>query len=43
MIEVKVVGNVILINIDLHDQPFRMHLSPPRSRQNYPDSKNSKI
>ena len=29
MIEMKVVRNVILNNIDLHDQPFRMHRSPP--------------
>ena len=43
MIEIKVVRNVILNNIDLHDQPSRMHRSPPRSRQNFPDSKNSKI
>ena len=43
MIEMKVVRNVILNNIDLHDQPFRMHRSPPRCRQNFTDSKNSKI
>ena len=43
MIEMKVVKNVILNKIDLHDQPFRMHRSPPRSRQNFPDSKNAKI
>ena len=43
MIEIKVVRNVILNNIDIYDQPFRIHRSPPRSRQNFPDSKNSKI
>ena len=43
MIEIKVVTNVILNKIYFHDQPFRMHRSPPRSRQNLPDSKNSKI
>ena len=43
MIEMKVVRNVILNKIDPHDQPFRLHRSPPRSRQNFPDSKNSKI
>ena len=32
-----------LNNIDIQDQPSRMHRSPPRSRQNFPDSKNSKI
>ena len=35
MIEIKVVRNVILNNIDIHDQPSRMHRSPPRSRQNF--------
>ena len=30
MIEIKVVRNVILNNIDNHDQPFRMHRYPPR-------------
>ena len=42
--------NVILNKIDLHDQPFRKHRSPPNSpkfsplsRQNFSDSKNSKI
>ena len=43
MIEIKLVGNIMLNNIDLHDQPFRMHRSPPRSCQNFPDSKISKI
>ena len=43
MIEIKVVRNVILNNIDLHDQPSRMHLSPPRSCQKFSNSKNSKI
>ena len=43
MIEIKVVGNVFLNNIDLHDQPSRMYCSPPRSRQKISDSKNSKI
>ena len=42
-VNIKVVRNVILNNIDINDQPFRMHRSPPRSRQNFPDSKNSKI
>ena len=39
MIEIKVVRNVILKNIDLHDQPARMHRSLSRNRQNFPDSK----
>ena len=50
MIEMKVLRNVILNNIDLHDQPSRMYGSPPMSRQNFPDfpdcnfrQKNSKI
>ena len=43
MIEIKIVKNVILNKIDLYDQPFRMHRSPPRSRQNFPDSKNAKV
>ena len=43
MIEIKVVRNVILNNIDILDQPFRIHCSPSRSRQNFPDTKNSKI
>ena len=30
IIEIKVVRNVILNNIDLHDQPSRMHRSPPK-------------
>ena len=30
MIEIKVVTNVILNNIDLNNQPSRMHRSPPR-------------
>jgi len=29
MIGMKVVRNVILNNIDLHDQPFKMHRSAP--------------
>ena len=32
-----------LNNIDIHDEPSRMHRSSPRSLQNFPDSKNSKI
>ena len=32
-----------LNKIDIHDQPSRMHRSPPRSLQNFPDSKNSTI
>ena len=43
MIEIKVVKNLILNNIDIDDQPSRMHRSLPMSRQNFPDSKNSKI
>ena len=43
IIEIKVVRNVILNNIDFHDQPSRMHRFPPRSRQHFPDSKNSNI
>ena len=43
IIEIKVVRNVISNNIDIYDQPSRIHRSPPRSRQNFPDSKNSKI
>ena len=39
MIVMKVVRIIILSNIELHDQPFRMHRSPPRSHQNFPDSK----
>ena len=39
MIEIKVVRNIILNNIDTHNQSSRMHRSPPRSRQNFPDSK----
>ena len=35
MIGIKFVKNVILNNIDINDQPFRMHRSPPRSRQNF--------
>ena len=35
MIEIKFVKNVILNNIDINDQPFRMHRSPPKSRQNF--------
>ena len=27
--------NKSLNNIDIYDQPSRMHLSPPRSRQNF--------
>ena len=30
MIEMNDLGNVILKNIDDHDQPFRMQRSPPR-------------
>ena len=33
------VGNVIFNNIDLHNQPSRMHRSLPSSRQNFQDSK----
>ena len=29
MIEIKVVRNVILNNIDVHDQPSRIHCSTP--------------
>ena len=43
IIGLRVVRNVILNNIGFHDQPSRMHRSPPRSRQNFPDSYNSKI
>ena len=32
-----------LNKIDIHDQPSRMHRSPPRGRQNFPDKKNVKI
>ena len=42
MVEIKDVRNFILNNIDDHDQPSRMHRSPPRSPK-FPDSKNSKI
>ena len=35
MIEIKVVRNVILNNVDLHNQLSRMHGSPPRSHQNF--------
>ena len=35
MIEIKVVRNVILNNMDFHDQPSRMHCPPPRSRHNF--------
>ena len=42
MIEIKVVRNVILNNINLHDQPSRMHCSPSRSRQKFSDSKKFK-
>ena len=38
MIEIKVVRNVILNNIDIHDQPSRLHRSLSRIRQNFPDS-----
>ena len=31
MIEMKVVTNEILNKIDHHDQPFRLHRSPPKS------------
>ena len=43
MIEIKDVKNVILNNIDIIDKHSRMHRSPPRSRQIFPDSKNLKI
>ena len=39
----KVVKDVILNKIDPYGQPFRLHRSPPRNRQNIPDPKNSKI
>ena len=42
IIEIKVVRNVILNNIDFHDQPSRMHRSPSRSRQKISDSKKFK-
>ena len=42
IIEIKVVRNVILNNIDLYDQPSRMHRSSFRSRQKISDKKNSK-
>ena len=43
-VEIKSVRNVILNNIDNNNnQPSRMHRSPSWSRQNFPDSKNSKI
>ena len=42
MIEMKVVKNVILNNIDFHDQPSRMYRSPPRSRQQCSNSKKRK-
>ena len=35
MIEMKVVRNVILNNIDMYDQPFRMHRSPPPESPNF--------
>ena len=34
IVGLKVVRNVILNNIDLHDQPFRMHRSPSSCRPN---------
>ena len=43
IIEIKVVRNVILNNINMQDQPSGMYRSPSRSRQNFPDSKISKI
>ena len=33
IIKIKLVRNVILYNIDIYDQPSRMHRSPFRSRQ----------
>ena len=35
MIEMKVVRNIIFNNIDLHDQPSRMHSSPPGVAKNF--------
>ena len=43
MIEIKVVRNLILNNINIHDQLSRMHCSPPRSRQKISDLKNTRI
>ena len=43
IVRIKVVRNVILNNIDFHDQPSKMHSFPPRNRQNFPDSWNPKI
>ena len=40
---IKVIRNVVLNNIDLHNKSSRMHRSPPRSRQKISDSKNSNI
>ena len=42
IIEIKVVRNVILNNIDLHNQPCRMHRSPSSSRQKFSNSKKSR-
>ena len=39
MIEIKVIRNVILNNINLDDKLLRIHRSPPRNHQNFPDSK----
>ena len=41
MVEMKVFRNVIL-NIDLHDQPFMMHRSPLMSRQTFSRFENFK-
>ena len=42
IIEIKVIINVIVNNIDIHDQPSRMHRSPSRSRPKISDYKNFK-
>ena len=42
MFEIKVVKNVILNNIDFHDQPSRMYRSSPRGRQKCSDLKKEK-
>ena len=39
----KVIRNYILNNLYLNDKLSTLHCSPPRSRQKFPDSKNSKI
>ena len=43
MIEIKGVRNIILNNINPHDQPSRMHCSHPRSPQNIPDKSDTNI